>query len=198
MTTNNGSSAILPAGKFFSSLGKSAIKPITGIREEAGNYNDIANASILAGITVAILSIIAVITKTISFAAWGNDYFDLEFFQFMKWFVLLIIKYATYTFGLAGIYFIAGTLVGKHPNYARLLAICTLGIIGGCLVDALIVPMFSFLSVGLSSGVSKAVLVYVIISIYEGVNENLGLNDNQRIYISVTALGIVYLFSAFL
>ena len=187
-------SAVLPAGKFFKSVGRASIKAVSGLAEEAGYYNRIENAAILAGIVAVILAILGTTVSSVV----SSTYVNIDFPNVMKWFLIDLCEYALYTFGMAGAYFVAGRLTGKNPNYPILLAISSLAIAGGFFVRDVIGPLAVNLNYKLGIGIEYAGLIYAVLALYEGVNAVMDFKENRRIYVHIAVIGLVLIIGTLL
>ena len=183
-------SAILPFEQFFKTLINAGTKPFTGVIEEKARYTAFANSAILSAIVIVILtilrSIVNCITGLIIDPFIGIGYGILTFFLSFTMFILL-------TFGLAGVYYIAGAILKEKWDYSKLLSIAAMSVGAGFLIRSVIAPFCSLIYSNLGTGISMAGLVYMVLMLYEGVNDETGLTGNKKIFVHAACLGITFL-----
>lgn len=183
-------SSILPFEQFFKTLFNAGTKPMTGVIEEKERYTNFVNSAILSAIVIVVLTILRTIINCITgfiidpFI--GIGYGFLTFFLSLSMFLLL-------TFGLAGVYYIAGSILKEKWDYAKLLSIAAMSVGVGFLIRSVLAPFCSIIYGNLGTGVSMAGLVYMVLMLYEGINDETGLTGNKKIYVHAACLGITFL-----
>lgn len=183
-------SSILPFEQFFKTLFNAGTKPLTGVIEEKERYTAFANSAILSAIVIVVLtilrSVVNCITGFIIDPFIGIGYGILTFFLSFTMFLLL-------TFGLAGVYYIAGVILKEKWDYSKLLSIAAMSVGVGFLIRSVIAPFCSIIYSNLGTGISMAGLVYMVLMLYEGVNDETGLTGNKKIFVHAACLGITFL-----
>ena len=182
-------SSILPFDQFFKTLINASTKPFTGVLEEKERYTNFANSAILSAIVIVVLTILRTVVNTIvgmivdPFI--GIGYGFLTFFLSISMFLLL-------TFGCAGVYYIAGVILKEKWDYSKLLSITAMSVGVGFLIRSVIAPFFGLVYSNLGSGLSMAGLVYMVLMMYEGINDETGLTGNKKIFVHAACLGITF------
>ena len=183
-------SSILPFEQFFKTLINASTKPFTGVIEEKARYTNFANSAILSAIVIVVLTILRTIINCITGMIidpfLGIGYGILTFFLSFTMFILL-------TFGLAGVYYIAGAILKEKWDYSKILSIAAMSVGAGFLIRSVIAPFCSIIYSNLGTGISMAGLVYMILMLYEGVNDETGLTGNKKVFVHAACLGITFL-----
>ena len=183
-------STILSFDQFFKTLFRAFAKPVTGVIEEKDRYEAFANSAILSVIVIIILTLLrTAVNSTIGFIVdpWiGIGYGILTFF-------LSLLMFAILTFGCAGVYYVAGTIVKENWSYSKLLSIAAMSVGVGFLIRSVIVPICNLFYGNLGNGLSMAGLVYMTLMLYEGINAETGLTGNKKVYVHAACLGVTFL-----
>ena len=185
-------STMLPFDQFFKTLFNASTKPFTGVLEEKERYTSFGNSAILSGIVIVVLTILRSIVNCIT-GFIIDPWFGLlsAFLTFFGSFVM----FAMLTFGLAGAYYIAGSILKEKWSYSKILSICAMSVGVGYIIRSVIAPFCSLIYGNFGTGISMAGLVYMILMLYEGVNDETGLTGNKKIYVHAACLGITFLIS---
>ena len=168
------------------------ISALTDQLEEKERYTSFGNSAILSGIVIVVLTILRSIVNCIT-GFIIDPWFGLlsAFLTFFGSFVM----FAMLTFGLAGAYYIAGSILKEKWNYSKLLSIAAMSVGVGYIIRSVIAPFCSLIYGNFGTGISMAGLVYMILMLYEGVNDETGLTGNRKIYVHAACLGITFLIS---
>jgi len=183
-------SAMLPFDQFFKTLFNASTKPFTGVIEEKERYTSFVNSAILSAIVIIVLTILRSIVNCIT-GLIIDPWFG--FFSAFLSFFFSLVMFAMLTFGLAGAYYIAGTILKEKWNYSKLLSIAAMSVGVGYIIRSVIAPFCSLIYGNFGTGISMAGLVYMILMLYEGVNAETGLTGNKKIYVHAACLGITFL-----
>ena len=185
-------SSMLPFDQFFKTLFNASTKPLTGVIEEKERYTAFANSAILSGIVIVVLTILRSIVNCIT------GFIIDPWFGFLSAFLTFFgsfVMFAMLTFGLAGAYYIAGSILKEKWNYSKLLSIAAMSVGVGYIIRSVIAPFCSLIYGNFGTGISMAGLVYMILMLYEGINDETGLTGNRKIYVHAACLGITFLIS---
>ena len=183
-------STMLPFDPFFKTLLNASTQPFTGVLEEKERYTSFGNSAILSAIVIVVLTILRSGVNCIT-----GLIID-PWFGFLSAFLTLffsLIMFAMLTFGLAGVYYIAGSILKEKWSYSKILSICAMSVGVGYIIRSVIAPFCSLIYGNFGTGISMAGLVYMILMLYEGVNAETGLTGNKKIYVHAACLGITFL-----
>ncbi|MCR4688887.1 MAG: zinc ribbon domain-containing protein [Saccharofermentans sp.] len=184
-------SNILPFDEFFKTLINAAIKPFSATAVEAEKYDSMANAAILAAIVCVILSIVRAVTRTIT----GGILGFLSGLYTVNSIIGSIVMFAVLTFGLAGVYFVAGKVIHEDYSFPRLLAIASMAVAPNYLIKVLIVPFMSLIWGNLGSAVSVMATAYFVLMLYEGTRKELKVEGDKRVILNAVCIGIAMFIS---
>ena len=184
-------STILPFDQFFKTLFNAAIKPFSGTVIEAEKFNDFANSAILAAIVIVALTILRTVTRSASGSILGLFSFGYFFLNFF----LSLVMFAILTFGMAGGYYIAGSVIHEKYSYPRLLSIASMAVAPCYLVKVLVVPFISLIWGNLGSAVGVIATAYLVLMLYEGTRDELKLESDKRVYVNAICIGVILFIS---
>lgn len=186
-----------PAGKmpnFFSFIIAVMVKPVTALKDKIAQYSNIKNAAIMTVISAAfamLCSLIAVIFNTVivkrcsffggrckTVVEWDNlgdlDWLRLTLFNFIAYIIVIAL--------LAGIFFgLSRAFKKTQTNFCRMMTIFAVAIIpmaAALLVDGLL----ALLSETVGALIISAGSLYGFYIFYEGINNEVELTGDKKIY----------------
>ncbi len=187
-------SNMLPFDEFFKTLVNATIKPFSATAEEAEKYDSMVNAAMLAGIVVVILTLVRAVVRTATGGILGIFTFLYAFGSFFG----SLVMFAVLTFGLAGAYYIAGSIFHEKYSYPKLLAISAMAVAPNYLIKSLIVPFLNLIWGNLGSAVGVMATAYLVLMLYEGTRKEVKLTGDKRVIANAICIGaamfISYLF----
>ncbi len=178
------------------------LKPFTAFKEESEKLKDFKNSAIIAGIVTVVCTLISVIKtvwsvvrvqtynddfKLVKVWAWDN----LKNVNFLKVVGKYLLVYVGIMLAIACVYYVAGLIVKKQPNFAKFLGICALGVVPAYLGMIVLSPIVSLMSDKLGLVVAVVGFVYSFTIIYEGINNELQLEGNVKFYLNAACLAIL-------
>ena len=199
-------SSMLPFGQHFKNIIKAATHPLTGPAEIAPEYEKIGNAIILAAIVVVIISVVGscidIPLYLIRLARYKSELSSRTFrelygageiaWQIVKYSVYPFIYYAIRTFGMAGVFMLAGLILKENFSFPRLLAIASLSIAPAYLVSEVCISIFGLIPyVRFGSIFSVATYAYFLIMLFEGMRAETKLKGNKYGFVFIICLTIV-------
>lgn len=169
-------------------------KPITTLNERLSEYANIKNAGILAVVVSIVAVLVALISSMISavhtkscslwtgqcttrwdFAGLGN----INYFQTI--FATLLIYIATIA-AVAGIFFgISRIFKQTKTNYCRMAAVTAFAILPN-LAAILIASLIGIIDPTMQIVISMAGGIYALFVFYEGINAEVALTDDKKVY----------------
>ena len=206
-------SSMLPFGQHFKNIFKATINPLTGPAEIAPQYEKIGNALILAAIVVVILGVVtgcikvplyfinlAKIKENLSSKDYRKTYTAGRIaFQVVRNSVFPFFFYALNTFGLAGVFTLAGNIIKEKFSFSRLLAISSLAIAPTYLVSVVLGSIFGLIPfVEFGTIFTTAAYVYYIIMLFEGFRDETKIKGNKYAFVFVICITIIGYLSVFL
>lgn len=199
-------SSMLPFGQHFKNIIKAATHPLTGPAEIAPEYEKIGNAIILAAIVVVIISVVGACIDIplylIRLARYKSELSSRTFrelygageiaLQIVKYSVFPFIYYAARTFGMAGVFTLAGIILKEKASFPRLLAIASLAVAPAYIVSDVLVPIFNLIPyVRFGSIFSVAAYAYYLIMLFEGMRAEMKIKGNKYAFVFVICITIV-------
>lgn len=199
-------SSMLPFGQHFKNIIKAATHPLTGPAEIAPEYEKIGNAIILAAIVVVIISVVGACIDIplylIRLARYKSELSSRTFrdlygageiaLQIVKYSVFPFIYYAARTFGMAGVFTLAGIILKEKASFPRLLAIASLAVAPAYIVSDVLVPIFNLIPyVRFGSIFSVAAYAYYLIMLFEGMRAETKIKGNKYAFVFVICITIV-------
>lgn len=186
-----------PAGKmpnFFSFIIAVMVKPVTALKDKIAQYSNIKNAAIMTVISAAfamLCSLIAVIFNTVivkrcsffggsckTVVEWDNlgdlDWLRLTLFNFIAYAIVIAL--------LAGIFFgLSRAFKKTQTNFCRMMTIFAVAIIP--MAAALLVGgLLALLSETVGALIISAGSLYGFYIFYEGINNEVELTGDKKIY----------------
>lgn len=199
-------SSMLPFGDHFKNIFKAATHPLTGPAEIAPQYEKIGNALILTAIVVVVISVISscidIPMYLIRIARYKEELSSRTFrelygageiaWQIVKYSVYPFIYYAIRTFGMAGVFMLAGLILKENFSFPRLLAIASLSVAPAYLVSEVCTSIFGLIPyVRFGSIFSVATYAYFLIMLFEGMRAETKLKGNKYGFVFIICLTIV-------
>jgi len=193
---------ILPFSSHLKNILKSAIHPVTGPSEIVSQYNRIGNSLFLTGISVVIVSAIAITTSLlidlISIFSYLDEYEGLIGELIARDLFFPFITYAIRTFGCAGLLFLAGLIIKEKWSFSRLLTISSLAVVPAFAVYELLVGiLYNFTFYYIGTAVNTACQIYYFIMLYEGMVYETKLTKNKKAFVLFIVFTIVAFISNF-
>ena len=198
-------SQTLPFGQHFKNIFNAAIHPVTGPAEIAPQYEKIGNAIILAVIALVICAIVSGGSSTISYLVRmaidkaemrRSDFRDAYeagtvALRIVKYTVLPFLYYAVKTFGMAGIFMLAGLIVKEKWSFPRLLSIASLAVIPGYVVDDILGAVIGLIPfVRLGGLVGTVCIIYYYLMLFEGMGAETKLKGNKKGFVLVACIAL--------
>ena len=189
-------------------------KPTSTFKEKLSGFSDFKKAWQLPLITTGLFTILSVVNTIItkvytpahkSFfgkevaASW--NWKKLDKFDWFQTIFSQIIAYLIPVLAITAIYYIISLIFKKKSNYFRLLTIAAVSSIPAILTTFILMPLGTIVS--LNFIIMFAGFAYSSILVYEGFNQDIGYQNDQRIFantivtITIYALAII-LFTSFL
>ena len=134
-------------------------------------------------------------------ASW--NWKKLDKFDWLQTIFSQIIAYLVPVLAITAIYYIISLIFKKKSNYFRLLTIAAVSSIPAILTTFILMPLGTIVSLNLGFIIMFAGFAYSSILVYEGFNQDIGYQNDQRIFantivtITIYALAII-LFTSFL
>lgn len=191
-------------------------KPTSTFKEKLSGFSDFKKAWQLPLITTSLFTILSVVNTIIakvytpahkSFfgkevaASW--NWKKLDKFDWLQTIFSQIIAYLVPVLAITAIYYIISLIFKKKSNYFRLLTIAAVSSIPAILTTFILMPLGTIVSLNLGFIIMFAGFAYSSILVYEGFNQDIGYQNDQRIFantivtITIYALAII-LFTSFL
>jgi yip1 domain len=191
-------------------------KPTSTFKEKLSGFSDFKKAWQLPLITTGLFTILSVVNTIIakvytpahkSFfgkevaASW--NWKKLDKFDWLQTIFSQIITYLVPVLAITAIYYIISLIFKKKSNYFRLLTIAAVSSIPAILTTFILMPLGTIVSLNLGFIIMFAGFAYSSILVYEGFNQDIGYQNDQRIFantivtITIYALAII-LFTSFL
>lgn len=175
------------------------LKPFTGLKEEINKISNILSAGILALIISGIatlLTLIKTIITTVRVSSIWNDetswvWDNISNINFVKAIGLNFLIFLGVIASVAVVYYIAGLIIKKQPEFPKLLGIAVTTTLPMFICYTLISPILGMLW-GLFSILATILgVVYTLILIYELMSEELSLKENTKFYLNLVCLSII-------
>ena len=191
-------------------------KPTSTFKEKLSGFSSFKKAWQLPLITTGLFTILSVVNTIIakvytpahkSFfgkqvaASW--NWKKLEKFDWFQTIFSQIIAYLVPVLAITAIYYIISLIFKKKSNYFRLLTIAAVSSIPAILTTYVLMPLGAMISLNLGFIIMFAGFAYSSILVYEGFNQDIDYQNDQRIFantivaITIYALAII-LFTSFL
>ena len=191
-------------------------KPTSTFKEKLSGFSSFKKAWQLPLITTGLFTILSVVNTIIakvytpahkSFfgkqvaASW--NWKKLEKFDWFQTIFSQIIAYLVPVLAVTAIYYIISLIFKKKSNYFRLLIIAAVSSIPAILTTYVLMPLGAMISLNLGFILMFAGFAYSSTLIYEGLNQDIDYQNDQRIFantiviITIYALAII-IFTSFL
>jgi len=182
------------------------LKPITKMKEELHKFEDTKTALIFAGIIAGTTTVINLVRTIFSIvyvpstpglfgfgateAHW--DWNNLEMLNWGEAIFRNLLLYAGILGAIALVYYLAGLIIKKQPNFKRLLGVASISLIPTVIAVMILSPLIAIIYAPLGIIVSVIGAVYTLVLLIDSVNKELVLEDNDlKIYINVACLSIL-------
>lgn len=179
------------------------LKPYTALKEESKKFTNFKNSFILAlfitifGFLINLIQTIWSVIRVRSYDYGTHKYItkfvfeNLKEIKFIKVIGQNFLIYLGIIFVIACVFYIAGLIIKKQLNFSKLLGIATTAIVPILLSILLLSPIFGMISNYLATGITIFGGIYTFLLIYEGMNEELKLQGNQKYYFNLICLFIL-------
>jgi len=179
------------------------LKPYTALKEESKKFTNFKNSFILAlfitifGVLINLIQTIWSVIRVRSYDYGAHKYItkfvfeNLKEIKFIKIIGQNFLIYLGIIFAIACVFYIAGLIIKKQLNFSKLLGIATTAIVPILLSVLLLSPIFGMISNYLATGINIFGGIYTFLLIYEGMNEELKLQGNQKYYFNLICLFIL-------
>ena len=179
------------------------LKPYTALKEESKKFTNFKNSFILAlfitifGVLINLIQTIWSVIRVISYDYGTHKkitkfvFENLKEIKFIKVIGQNFLIYLGIIFVIACVFYIAGLIIKKQLNFSKLLGIATTAIVPILLSILLLSPIFGMISNYLATGITIFGGIYTFLLIYEGMNEELKLQGNQKYYFNLICLFIL-------
>lgn len=205
---NNWNNNQMYSGKldYFKYIISAFLKPFDTFKNNENSMNDIKNVSILAVITVGIMTVINLLSTMISavrrvsiFSGVTWNWSNLKDVEYFKVIGLDLLIYAGIIAGIAGVYYLASLVIKKEAKFAKLLGAVTTAAIPLTVCSLLLSPLLSMLYAPL--GIAAAIVggIYCVVTLFELINDIVVIeNKNSRIYYHLICLSVVVIVGGFI
>lgn len=205
---NNWNNNQMYSGKidYFKYIISAFLKPFDTFKNNENSMNDIKNVSILAVITVGIMTVINLLSTMISavrrvslFSGVTWNWSNLKDVEYFKVIGLDLLIYAGIIAGIAGVYYFASLVIKKEAKFAKLLGAVTTAAIPLTVCSLLLSPLLSMLYAPL--GIAAAIVggIYCVVTLFELINDIVVIeNKNSRIYYHLICLSVVVIVGGFI
>ena len=198
-------SSMLPFGQHFKNIFNAAIHPVTGPAEIAPQYDKIGNAIILAVIALVICAVVSGATHTITYLinmaidkaqlrrSTFNDLYDAATvaLRITKYCILPFFFFAVKTFGMAGIFTLAGLILKEKWSFPRLLSIASLCVIPAYVVDYIVGDILGLIPVIRLGGlIGTITIIYYYLMLFEGFSAETKLKGNKKGFVIVACIAL--------
>ena len=198
-------SSMLPFGQHFKNIINAAIHPVTGPAEIAPQYEKISNAIILAVIALVICAVVSGATSTIYYLIHMaidkaemrrsdfRDYYEAGkvIVRILKYCFMPFLYYGVKTFGMAGIFMLAGLIIKEKWSFPRLLSIASLAVIPAYVIDDIIGTIFGLIPVIRLGGlIGTVTIIYYYLMLFEGMGAETKLKGNKKGFVIVACIAL--------
>ena len=126
---------------------------------------------------------------------WSNEvkwvWENLKEIKYIQVIGQTFLIYLGIIFVVACVYYIAGLVVKKQPNFSRLLGVTAISVVPMLLCALLLSPLLTMIYAPLGVGVTIFGAVYTLIIIYETINNEILLEGNAKYYFNLICLSIL-------
>lgn len=184
---------------YFQLIVSAIVKPGNFIKEKVSKLANIKDSAIIAAAIGFIITVISLLKTMITTVFYKNIFsgsisFDIErlgSIPYFKTIFLGLLINIGISFVIAGIYYVAGLILKKTPNYSKMVGTVAIGLIPYFVVSTVIAPIFGLIHFNLQIIIAIAGLMYSLAIIYEGLNEELKLEDDKKIYVNAACMTIL-------
>ena len=179
------------------------LKPFTSLKEELGKFDNFKNSFIMSIIISAIATLVKLVTTMYSTVrvknynwssgdnestwVWENlkelDYLQLIGKTFLIFLGVILV--------IAAVYYIASLIIKKQPNFSKLLCISTVSLVPMLMCYLVISPLLSLIWLELAVPTIIIGAIYTIVLLYEGMNNEVGVEGNEKYYFNLVCLSLL-------
>lgn len=206
--TNNANNVKVSTGKldYIKYLLGSFIKPYDTYKANE-NLLSFKNSSILAFITVGVITIINLFSTMLSAVRHKNYFTDkvtwnwenLGNVEYFKTIALSLLVYAGIIFAIAGLYYLGSLVIKKNAKFSNLVAATTTAMVPlvGC--SLLISPILKLIYSPLATIATVVGFIYAFVALVELMNDAVTIdNKNIRIYYHMVCLSTVIIVGGYI
>ncbi|MCI8446682.1 MAG: zinc-ribbon domain-containing protein [Bacilli bacterium] len=196
---NNSKKIKLSIGEYFHIIFSTILKPSTTFKEKLNEFENIKNSIVIALIISCIATLVTLVKTMISAVRvtsyWSNEvkwvWENLKEIKYIQVIGQTFLIYLGIIFVVACVYYIAGLVVKKQPNFSRLLGVTAISVVPMLLCALLLSPLLTMIYAPLGVGVTIFGAVYTLIIIYETINNEILLEGNAKYYFNLICLSIL-------
>lgn len=188
--------------EYFAIILAVLLKPFTALKDKLGKFNGFQSSAILS-VIVSVIAMLITLVKTIisTVRVTTGGFFsepktewvweNLKEIEFVKVIGMNLLIFLGIIFAIACVYYIAGLVVKKQPNFSRLLGVAAISVVPMLLCALLLSPLLTMIYAPLGMGVTIVGAVYTLIIIYETINNEIPLEGNAKYYFNLICLSIL-------
>ena len=179
------------------------LKPFSSLKEELNKFNEIKNSAILSLIISGTATIINLITtmcsavRVKSFDWSTGDYTTTlvwDNLKNLKYFEIIgknFLIYLGIIVAIAAVYYLTSLVFKKQSNFSRMLAISALAVTPLFISYLILSPLLSLIWAKLAFLVVIVGALYTLIIVYEGMNSEILVEDNNKYYLNLICLSVL-------
>ena len=188
---------------FFTIMLSFLLKPYTTLKEKISSFSGFKNSAIMTLIVSGSLSVINLIVTMINaviekkYNLYNGSYETSIVFENLKNIeyipVLLgtIIGFIIISAAVAVVYYIGSLIIKKQANFPKLLCVASMSYIPMYISILVLIPLVSLISYKILPVVILLGTIYSFILMYEGMNYELNIEDNMKVYFNAICLSIL-------
>ena len=184
------------------------LKPYTSFKDKLNNFNEFKNSAILSiivSISAMLISLVKTIISTVCVTTGGllseskTEWIweNLKEIQFVKVIGMNLLAFLGIILAIACVYYIAGLVIKKQPNFSRLLGIAAVSVVPILLSTLIFLPILTMIYIPLGMGVTIFGAVYTLIIMYETINSEIPMEGNAKYYFNLICLSILFIVGYF-
>lgn len=207
---NNTNVQKMSFGAYFLFIFEVIKKPITTLKNKSQELDDFKNSGILAAIAIVAAMLLNLISTMISAVCvksldWGSGKvkttIEMDRLGNVNYLEVLgksFLVYAGIIIGLAGVYYLASLVIKKSTKFQRLLGIAAVTVIPLFISVSFLTPIFSLIHFNVGAIIAILGIIYTFIIAYEGLNEELKLEGNAKVYFNGICLAVILITAYFI
>jgi len=179
------------------------LKPFTALKEELNKFDGFKNSAIMALIVSGVATIVNLITSMLNVVMiksydWSSGGYkttwtweNLKELNYLEVIGKNFLIYLGIIIAIAAVYYIAGLIVKKQPNFPRLLGISAFAVAPILICSLMLSPLLSLIWAELAMPITLIGAVYTIVLLYEGMNSEVLLDGNAKYYFNLVCLSVL-------